>query len=103
MNTQENQARRILTDIDQFGHALYPGLPEDLTAQLWMREIFVPIMAAVPAGLRRKREPAQMIHEVLEHRWFMSEKAGKDVPTQDAVQDYVQSYLTERPDEKDVF
>ncbi|MCT2021326.1 DUF4032 domain-containing protein [Kocuria marina] len=103
LNTQENQARRILTDIDQFGHALYPGLPEDLTAQLWMREIFVPIMAAVPAGLRRKREPAQMIHEVLEHRWFMSEQAGKDVPTQDAVQDYVQSYLAERPDEKDVF
>ena len=29
--------------------------------------------------------------------------ADKDVPTQDAVQDYVQSYLTERPDEKDVF
>ena len=88
---------------DQIFEDLHECLPEDLTAQLWMREIFVPIMAAVPAGLRRKREPAQMIHEVLEHRWFMSEQAGKDVPTQDAVQDYVQSYLAERPDEKDVF
>ena len=103
LNTQENQARRILTDIDQFGRALYPGLPEDLTAQLWMREIFVPIMAAIPAELRGKREPAQIVHEVLEHRWFMSEAAGKDIPTETAAADYVQTYLAERPDERDVF
>ncbi|HBH55992.1 MAG TPA: DUF4032 domain-containing protein [Kocuria sp.] len=103
LNTQENQARRILTDIDQFGRALYPGLPEDLTAQLWMREIFVPIMAAIPAELRGKREPAQIVHEVLEHRWFMSEAAGKDIPTEAAAADYVQTYLAERPDERDVF
>ena len=103
LNTQENQARRILTDIDQFGHALYPGLPEDLTAQLWMREIFAPIMSAVPAELHRKREPAQIVHEVLEHRWFMSEKAGENVATAAAAQDYVKSYLAQRPDERDVF
>ena len=103
LSTQENQARRILTDIDQFGRALYPGLPEDLTAQLWMRELFVPMMSAIPADLRSKREPAQIVHEVLEHRWFMSESAGKDVPTQEAAADYVQSYLAQRPDERDVF
>ncbi|WP_233542864.1 DUF4032 domain-containing protein [Kocuria tytonis] len=103
LSTQENQARRILTDIDQFGRALYPGLPEDLTAQLWMREIFMPIMSAIPPDLRRKREPAQIVHEVLEHRWFMSENARADVPTGTAAQDYVQSYLALRPDEKDVF
>jgi len=103
LNTQENQARRILTDIHQFGQALYPGLPEDLTAQLWMREVFVPIMEAIPAELRRKREPAQIIHEVLEHRWFMSESAGEDIPTPVAVQDYVKHYLATRPDEINVF
>ena len=103
LDTHENQARRILTDIGQFGQALYPGLPEDLTAQLWMREIFVPIMEAVPAEMRRKLEPAEIVHEVLEHRWFMSERAGKDIPTQKAVEDYVKSQLAARPDEKDIF
>ncbi|GAA2121486.1 DUF4032 domain-containing protein [Kocuria atrinae] len=103
LDTHENQARRILTDISQFGQALYPGLPEDLTAQLWMREIFVPIMEAVPAEMRRKLESAEIVHEVLEHRWFMSEKAGKDIPTGKAVTDYVQSQLAKRPDEKDIF
>ena len=103
LDTHENQARRILTDIGQFGQALYPGLPEDLTAQLWMREIFVPIMEAVPAEMRRKLEPAEIVHEVLEHRWFMSEKAGKDIATPKAVKDYVKSQLSSRPDEKNVF
>ncbi len=103
LDTHENQARRILTDIGQFGQALYPGLPEDLTAQLWMREIFVPIMEAVPAEMRRKLESAEIVHEVLEHRWFMSEKAGKDIPTEKAVTDYVKSQLAQRPDEKDIF
>lgn len=103
LDTHENQARRILTDIGQFGQALYPGLPEDLTAQLWMREIFVSIMEAVPAEMRRKLEPAEIVHEVLEHRWFMSEKAGKDISTPQAVKDYVKSQLSSRPDEKDVF
>lgn len=103
LDTHENQARRILTDIGQFGQSLYPGLPEDLTAQLWMREILVPIMEAVPAEMRRKLEPAEIVHEVLEHRWFMSEKAGKDIATPKAVKDYVKSQLSSRPDEKNVF
>lgn len=103
LDAHENQARRILTDIGQFGNHLYPGLPDDLTAQLWMREIFVPIMETLPPDLRRKLEPAEIVHEVLEHRWFMSERAGRDVPTSRAVKDYVTSQLARRPDERDVF
>ena len=103
LRTHENQARRLLTDIDHLGRALYPGLPDDLVAQLWMREVFAPIMKAVDAPLRRKLEPAEIVHEVLEHRWFMSERAGKDVPTSAAVEDYVASQLARRPDEREIF
>ena len=28
----------------------------------------------------RKLEPAELFHEVLEHRWYMSERAGHDIP-----------------------
>ena len=27
-----------------------------------------------------KLEPAELFHEVLEHRWYMSERAGHDIP-----------------------
>lgn len=100
MNARENQARRILTDIAQFGRALYPGLPEDLTGALWMKEVYSIIMSAVPQDLRAKREPAEIVHEVLEHRWFLSERLHEDVPTHRAVEDYVESQLRTRPDEQ---
>lgn len=100
MTARENQARRILTDIAQFGRALYPGLPEDLTGSLWMQEVYAKIMSAVPTDLRAKREPAEIIHEVLEHRWFLSERLREDIPTAQAVEDYVESQLRARPDEQ---
>lgn len=100
MSAHENQARRIITDIRQFGRALYPGLPEDLTGALWMQEVYAKIMAAVPADLRAKREPGEIVHEVLEHRWFLSERLQEDVSTSRAVEDYVESQLRARPDEQ---
>ena len=103
LGAHENQARRLLTDIAQLGQDLYPGLPEELVAQLWMREVFSPIMEAVAPPMRRKLEPAEIVHEVLEHRWFLSERAGKDVATHTAVEDYVASELAQRPDEREVF
>ena len=100
LHARENQARRILTDIRQFGRALYPGLPDDMTASLWKQEVFSPMMQAVPAELRAKREPAEIVHEVLEHRWFLSERQKHDVPTEVATKDYLESQLRRRPDEQ---
>ena len=42
------------------------------------------------------------VHEVLEHRWYMSERAGSDVTVATAVEDYVRSVLPAKPDEASV-
>jgi hypothetical protein len=47
-------------------------------------------------------EPAQIFHEVLDHRWFLAEAAGHDVPMAVAVASYIKNILPERPDEKAV-
>jgi len=60
------------------------------------------VMSEVPAALRGKLEPAQIFHEVLEHRWFMSEDAGTSVPFEDAISDYVTTILAAKPDEQAV-
>jgi hypothetical protein len=52
--------------------------------------------------LRGKLEPAQIFHEVLEHRWFMSEREGASVPFEEAISDYVTTILAEKPDEQAV-
>jgi Domain of unknown function (DUF4032) len=47
----------------------------------------------VPEDLRGRVEPAQMFHEILEHRWYLGEKAGKDLGITFAAEDYIKSIL----------
>jgi hypothetical protein len=44
--------------------------------------------------------PAEVFHEVLEHRWYLSEAAGHDVGTPAALRSCVAGILPEVPDEE---
>ncbi|GAA1859781.1 DUF4032 domain-containing protein [Myceligenerans crystallogenes] len=101
LDVQENQARRLLNDLDAYAAATgRQNDGEQLVAHDWLRKVFEPTIAAVPRELRRKLEPAQLFHEVLDHRWFASEKAERDIPMTEAVTSYVEDVLRHRPDEK---
>jgi hypothetical protein len=41
----------------------------------------------------------EVFHEVLEHRWFLSERKGRDVGTTAAARDYFRTVLPKVPDE----
>ncbi|MEV0589016.1 DUF4032 domain-containing protein [Nonomuraea sp. NPDC050310] len=101
LDTEENQARRLLNDLDGFRVA--KGLrheDEAVVAHRWLAEIFQPAITAVPDELRRKLDHAQLFHEVLDHRWYLSEEAGADVGLDAAVKSYVANVLVHKPDEK---
>ncbi|TQS30709.1 DUF4032 domain-containing protein [Microbispora sp. KK1-11] len=103
LDVEENQARRLLNDLDSF--RVSTGLrheDEAIVAHRWLAEVFRPVVNAIPADLRRKLEPAQLFHEVLDHRWYMSEAAGKDVGLEAAVLSYVDNVLVHKPDENAV-
>jgi hypothetical protein len=100
---QENQARRLLNDLATYrATGERAGTPESVVAYRWLTECFEPSIAAVPVELRGKREPAELFHEILEHRWFLSEAARRDVGMPAAVASYVENVLRHRPDEKAV-
>ena len=50
--------------------------------------------------MAEKLEPAEVFHEVLEHRWFLSQAAGQEVSMERATQSYLDNVLRYRPDEK---
>jgi hypothetical protein len=52
----------------------------------------------IPVELRRSLDPAQIYHELLEHRWYMSEDAGHDVGLEEAVASYIENVLPNVPD-----
>ena len=100
LDVQEGQGRRMLNDLEAY-RSLWnrKDEPLEIAAHAWLADVFEPTIAAVPAEMRSKLEPAEIFHEVLEHRWYMSEAAGYDVSMQDAVADYVANVLANRPDE----
>ena len=101
LDVEENQARRLLNDLDGYRAATAQhDEPESLVAHAWLAEVFGPVVRAIPRELRGKLEPAEVFHEVLEHRWFLSEKAGRDVGLLPAAQSYLTEVLRHKPDER---
>lgn len=100
VDAKENQARRLLNDLDQYRTSLeYEGLSEEDAAARWKREVFDVVLGAVPADLGGKLEPAQIFHEFLDHRWLRSEAEQRDVPLQEATASYIAEVLRHRRDE----
>jgi hypothetical protein len=91
----ENQARRLLNDMRRYGATLESRtgkhLREPIIAAHWLEARFEPTMAALPAELVEGLEPGELYHQVLEHRWLLSEAAGTDVGLQRTIESYVDS------------
>ncbi|GAB7002874.1 DUF4032 domain-containing protein [Nocardioides sp. AN3] len=97
---EDAQARRLLNDIAAYTSSRGLGrLPREVVAQRWLREVWEPLQALVPLELRGKLEPAEIFHEVLVHRWFLSEQAGRSIPLLHAARSYVDTVLTQKPEE----
>lgn len=104
LRVQENQARRLLADLARF-RATWADeagmsaerLPEDLAARRWLDEQFYCVLSQVPAPLRAKLPDAELYHEILEHRWFLSERTGHDVGRAAAIASYIATVLATLP------
>ena len=100
LDVEENQARRLLNDLASYtAYFDLGGEDRPLVAHRWLSEIYEPITAMVPPKLRGRLEPAEVFHEILEHRWFLSEKAGRPVRLFDAARSYIDTVLAKRPEE----
>ncbi|WP_295119406.1 DUF4032 domain-containing protein [uncultured Leifsonia sp.] len=103
LDTGENQARRLLNDLDSYSATLGKrGLDEEAMAHEWLLRVFEPVVRAIPADLKGKLEPAEVFHQLLEHRWFMSQREGRDVPLAEALTSYINDILRHRRDEATV-
>jgi hypothetical protein len=101
LDVEENQARRLLNDIASFrGYLELSGggpVSEIVAANRWLEEVYDPVVASIPASLRGRLAPAEIFHEILEHRWYLSEEAGLDVGTTAAASSYFDTVLPEVP------
>ncbi|MBC7517928.1 MAG: DUF4032 domain-containing protein [Microbacteriaceae bacterium] len=100
LDAQENQARRLLNDLDSYSATFHKkDRDEEMVAHEWLATVFEPVVRAVPKDLKGRLEPAEMFHQMLEHRWYRSQNEHRDVPLTEAVSSYIDTVLRHRRDE----
>ena len=103
IDVRENQARRLLNDLDSYRvDCDRQNDDEEIVAHDWVEQIYLPFVRRIPPALRAKLEPAEVFHEVLEHRWYMAERAQHDFSITEAMDDYFAKVLPGKPDEQSV-
>ena len=99
----EQQARRLLNDLRSYRAWLEQrggrSVTETVAGHRWVAEVYQPVVEAIPADLAGRLAPPEVFHEILEHRWFLSEKAGRDVGTTAAARAYFETVLPQTPKE----
>ncbi|MFC9675145.1 MULTISPECIES: DUF4032 domain-containing protein [unclassified Streptomyces] len=111
MDAEENQARRLLNDLeswmatqDDYAPGDTPpssrlrsnrgdphGARAEVLAHRWVRDVFRPTVRAVRDHVPDRTDAAELYHELLEHRWYLSERAQHDIGLDAAVEDYVKN------------
>ena len=100
LHVEDEQARRLLNDIASFTTHFNLGREDrHLVANRWLDEVYEPVTAMIPTEATGKLEPAEVFHEVLQHRWYLAEQAGHDIDTFDAARDYFATVLRHKPEE----
>jgi len=99
LTVEENQARRLLNDMDAFAaHHEMQNEDESVIAHRWLTDAFEPVVRSVPPDLRGKLEPAEVFHEILEHRWYLNKQFDEELDLFETARDYVDRVLTQKPD-----
>lgn len=100
LDVEDNQARVLLNDLASYtAHTGQGGEDRQLVAQRWLHDIYEPLVAMVPPELRGKLQGPELFHEILVHRWYLSERAGHEVNIFDTARDFIATHLRARPEE----
>lgn len=92
----EGQARLLLNDLRE--HVAWleataaiegPTLSAERGAALWRSEVFEPTLRRLRPVIGPARDAIQAYCDVLEHKWLLSERAGRDVGLDAAIEAYL--------------
>lgn len=104
LEVQENQARRLLADINSYqaylGATEARAVPAAVAAARWLADVYEPTIEAIPDDHQARLEPAELFHRLLEHRYYLSERRGRGVSTAEALTDFLDTVLTGEPAER---
>jgi hypothetical protein len=65
-------------------------VPLSVAAYRWLHERYLPAVEKLGRHVRVPEDPCELYCQVLEHKWFLSEREQRDVGHQRALEDYLE-------------
>lgn len=94
---QEMQARQMMNEIQEVRAILSNNQNRSISlagaAYQWMLTRYQPVVAGLRACTQAESDLPELYCQVLEHKWFLSEKARLDVGHEAALKDYIEKIL----------
>jgi hypothetical protein len=89
----DRQAQRMLDEIHELQATLARGqhgeVPLSVAAYQWMRERYEPVLCRLAPLVHATGDVPELYCQVLEHKWYLSEREHRDVGLERALEDYL--------------
>lgn len=96
LDVRERQARQMMNEIQELRARLSKennrSTPLSAAAYEWMEKIYKPVTDRLRSMNKTSKDLGELYCELLEHKWYLSEAAHRDVGHQTAVDDYLQKF-----------
>ncbi len=96
LEAEEMQARKLVNEILEIRALLSSeedrSIPISVASYHWLQHIYEPTLRTLDRLIRPDMNLPEVYCQVLEHKWYMSEKAHHDVGHQAAAEDYLKNY-----------
>ena len=93
LDVEEMQARKMMNEIQEVRATLSRtynrSTPLSMAAFHWLENIYNPVVERLASLIDSHTTPAELYCQVLEHKWYLSERAQQDVGHQAASEDYL--------------
>ncbi len=88
LDAEEKQAQQMMNEIQQLKATISQNhnrsTPLSVAAYHWLENIYQPTMDSLKAVMDEYTDPSELYCQVLEHKWYLSEKVHRDVGHQAA-------------------
>ncbi|RPI84947.1 MAG: DUF4032 domain-containing protein [Chloroflexi bacterium] len=102
LEVEEGQATKMMNEIIElqgyFSSVNKRSMPLSAAATYWLEQIYLPTIDALRPLIQHTRDSGELMDEtelylqVLEHKWYLSEQANRDVGHQAAAEDFLKHF-----------
>jgi hypothetical protein len=96
LDVEEMQARQMMNEIQQIratqSQIANRSIPLSVAAYNWLENVYHPVVDQLNPLVNQDMTLAELYCQVLEHKWYLSERERSDVGHQRATEDYLRNF-----------